>query len=174
MKTIVTKTCSLNSATEKLLNQQIGREGMASAYYLAMASWCDKRGYDHAAELLYQHAEEERTHMLKLVHYINDAGGHALHPDITGIPHEFKSFRAIFELILEHELKVTQAINDLVAHCLEIKDFATCNFLQWYVAEQREEEILARRVLELFDIIGEAGVGIYMLDQEIGKLQTKA
>ncbi len=171
-KQIVTPNRSLTNETEKRLNDQIGLEGLSSAYYLAMASWCEKSGYATSANFLYRHTEEERQHMLKLFHYVNDAGGHARHPDITGIKYEFKSLRDVFELILNHEIEVTKAINHLVDHCFSIKDFTTFHFLQWFVIEQREEETLARRAVELFDIIGEEGVGLWTIDSEIGKLET--
>lgn len=169
-KQTVTKERSLTSETEKLLNIQIEMEGTSSAYYLAMASWCDVKGYVNSAQFLYMHAEEERKHMLKLFSYVNDAGGHALHPNVSNLRHNYDSLREVFELILEHEIKVTRSINKLVDHCFGIKDFTTFQFLQWYVTEQREEETLARRALELFNIIGEEGVGLWTIDQEIGKL----
>jgi len=172
MKEIITLKRSLTEETEKLLNQQIIMEGKSSAYYLSMASWCDTKGYRHSAKFLYHHAEEERAHMLRLFHYINDAGGHALHPEITILKHQFQSLLAVFEAILGHEIKVTKSIHHLVDHCFSIKDFTTFGFLQWFVTEQREEEILARRALELFDIIGESGIGLYTIDQEIGKLEV--
>jgi ferritin len=171
-KQIVTTNRSLTEKTEKLLNIQIGLEGLSSAYYLAMASWCDKSGYATSADFLYRHTEEERQHMLKLFHYVNDAGGHAQHPDITGVKSDFKSLREVFEDILHHEIEVTKAINQLVDHCFQIKDFTTFHFLQWFVTEQREEETLARRAVELFDIIGEEGVGLWTIDNEIGKLEN--
>ena len=171
---IVTPHRSLTDETEKLLNSQIGLEGLSSSYYLAMASWCDKSGYATSANFLYRHSEEERMHMLKLFHYVNDAGGHSKHPDITGIKHDFNSLREVFELILHHEIDVTKAINELVDHCFKIKDFTTFHFLQWYVTEQREEETLARRALELFDLIGEDGMGLWTIDNEIGKLESFA
>ncbi len=174
MEKIDRSKCSLSPTTEQLLNQQVGMEGRSSAHYLAMASWCDTQGYKHAAEFLYHHAAEEREHMLKLFRYINDAGGHAIHPEITGIQHTFKSFRQIFELALTHETKVTQSIHQLVEHCLATKDFSTFNFLQWFVAEQIEEEVLTRRAVELFDIIGEEGIGRYTIDQALGALKNNA
>ncbi|MDH5380056.1 MAG: ferritin, partial [Cyclobacteriaceae bacterium] len=118
--------------------------------------------------------DEERMHMLKIFRYINEAGGHALQPEITNITHHFESLRGVFELILEHEIEVTKSINNIVDHCFSIKDFATFSFLQWYVTEQREEETIARRAVELFDIIGEDGVGLWTIDQEIGKLEAFA
>jgi len=173
-KQTVTSTRSLTIETEKKLNAQILLEGQSSAYYLSMASWCDKEGYSTSAEFLYRHSEEERQHMLKIFGYINDAGGHALQPVIDNIPHNFNNLHEIFEKILEHEILVTHAINELVDHCFSIRDFATFHFLQWFVTEQREEETLARRAVELFDIIGEEGVGLWTIDQEIGKLENFA
>ncbi len=171
-KQLVTPTRSLTDKTEQLLNEQVAKEGATSAYYLSMASWCDKTGYANAASFLYRHSEEERQHMLKIFHYINEAGGHALHPEIANIQYHFKSLREVFELVLKSEISVTQSINKLVDHCFSIKDFTTFQFLQWYVTEQREEETIARRALELFDIIGEDGIGLWTIDQELGKLES--
>ena len=162
---------SLSQEIVQLLNKQVGMEAKSSAHYCAMASWCDTKGYKGAASFLYHHAEEEKEHMLKLFHYINDAGGHALYPDITGIQHTFSSFRQAFELALAHEIKVTQAIHQLADHLLTAKDFATFNFIQWFVAEQTEEETLTRRALELFEVIGEEGTGRYIIDKALGKLK---
>ena len=80
--------------------------------------------------------------------------------------------REVFEDILNHEISVTKAINEIVDHCFQIKDFTTFHFLQWFVTEQREEETLARRAVELFDLIGEDGVGLWTIDNEIGKLEN--
>jgi ferritin len=171
---IVTPKRSLTKETEALLNKQIEMEGKSSAAYLSMASWCETKGYDTSSQFLYKHSEEERMHMLKLFHYINAAGGHAIQPEISGIKHSFKSLREVFNDVLSHEIEVTKSINHIVDHCFTIKDFATFNFLQWYVMEQREEETLARRAVEIFDIIGEEGIGLWMIDQEIGKLEMYA
>jgi len=171
MKNNLSLNRSISTETEAMLNNQIMMEAQASAHYLSMASWCDVQGYSNSAKFLYGHADEERMHMMKLFHYINDAGGHALQPEITGLQHSYESLRQVFQLILEHELKVTQSINEIVEHCYNVKDFASLNFMQWYVSEQREEEMLSRRALELFDIIGEEGIGLWTIDQEIGKLE---
>ncbi len=172
MKTFITKNRSLLDETEELLNKQVELEAVSSAIYLSMASWCEIKGYENSSKFLYDHTEEEKMHMMKIFRYINEAGGHALQPEITGIPNDFSSLRAVFEEVLNHEIFITKSIHSLVDHCQSKKDFTTFNFLQWYVTEQREEEILARRILELFDIIGEEGLGLWTIDQEIGKLGT--
>jgi ferritin len=173
-KEIVTLRRSLLEDTEHLLNQQVEMEGKSSAYYLSMASWCHMMGYENASKYLYTHADEERMHMMKIFLYINEAGGHAIQPEITGIRHNFNSLREVFELILEHEINVTKSINNIVDHAFSAKDFATFSFMQWYVTEQREEETMSRRALELFEIIGEAGIGLWTIDQELGKLHAAA
>lgn len=173
-KQSISPTRSITPEVEDLLNKQIVMEGKSSAAYLSMASWCDTQGFEVSATFLYKHSEEERLHMLKLFRYINAAGGHALQPEVSGIQHSFKTLREVFESVLHHELEVTKSINNIVDQCFQIKDFATFNFLQWYVMEQREEETLARRAVEIFDIIGEEGVGLWMIDQEIGKLEAYA
>ena len=160
----------LSKKIEKELNNQIGMEGESSFAYLACASWCDSNGYEGAASFLYRHSEEERDHMLRLFNYINDAGGHALVPDIKGIKNEYKSLQSIFEGVLEHEKAVTNAINKMVDTCMKEKDFSTLNFLQWYVAEQHEEEALFNKVLDKFRLIGEDEKGLFWIDKELGEM----
>ncbi len=169
MKTIVTRKRSLLEETEQKLNQQIQMEGLSSFYYLAMGSWAETQGYLGASEFLYDHSQEERQHMMKIMKYVNEAGGYAKAPEIKNIRHEYESLRGVFDSILEHEIAVTRAINNLSEHCFSVKDFATFNFLQWFVNEQREEESVARRILEFFDIIGEEGQGLWLIDGEIKK-----
>ncbi len=172
MKTMEALRTSLTPEVEEKLNLQIKMEGASSQFYLACASWCEKEGYQHSAEFLYQHSDEERQHMLKLVRYINAAGGHAFSPELTDIKNDFTSLREVFELVLEHEVAVSRAINNLVDFTFHHKDYASFQFLQWFVAEQREEEELSRRVLEVFDLIGEEGKGLYMIELEIAKLMN--
>ncbi|OJW69876.1 MAG: ferritin [Candidatus Amoebophilus sp. 36-38] len=173
MDEIKRPTASLKQGTEELLNQQIAMEDKASAIYLAMASWCDVMGYKESAAYLYEQAEEERGHMLKIFHYVHDAGGRAFQPDVTDIQQNFTSLREVFELVLKQEINVSHAIHQIVKHCWDNQDVATFNFMQWFVQEQIQEETTARRILELFEVIGEAGVGLYFIDKEIGTLKGK-
>ncbi len=173
-KSNVTLKRSLTDAMQEALNAQILMEARSSYSYLAAASWCEKEGYEHSAQYLYTHANEEREHMLKIFRYVNEAGGHAIAPSITNLKYKYDSLRQVFEHILEHEISVTHAINELVDSSFSLKDFATFQFLQWFVTEQREEEKLSRRAVEIFDIIGEKGQGLWLIDKEIGRLDQLA
>ncbi len=157
----------ISSKIEQALNRQIDLEGYASMYYLSMASWCEVKGFKGIAKFLYHHSDEERMHMLKLFHYINDRGGHAVVPGLQSPPKDYVSIRAIFETVLTHEVKVSNEINALVELCINEKDYTTHNFLQWYVSEQIEEESLARNILDKLNLIGDDKGGMYLFDRDL-------
>lgn len=160
----------LSKKLQAALNQQIGEEDYASHYYLSMASWCQKTGLPGAAKFMYKHSENERQHMMKLFKYVNDAGSHAMVQEVQEPPHEFKSISDVMEKTLAQELHVTKSINSLVDICLSEKDYSTFNFLQWYVAEQHEEERLLKSILDLIRVAGTEGRGLFLIDKEISKL----
>jgi len=160
----------LSKKMASLLNKQIETEATASHVYLAMASWVEVNGYEGAAAFLYGHSDEERMHMLKLLRFVNERGGHGVVPEIQAPREKFKSLGDIFEDLLKHEIKVSSEINKIVDAALLEKDYATHNFLQWYVQEQMEEERLARTVLDKFKLIGADKGGLYMFDRELAEL----
>ncbi|MCS6990398.1 MAG: ferritin [Chitinophagales bacterium] len=163
----------LSKTIEQALNQQIEYEGYASNYYLAAASWADARNLEGAARFLYRHAEEERGHMMRLFTYINDSGGHALVPAFRQPPNEFESLLSLFESLLQHELEVTARINRMVTLCLQEQDYSTHHFLQWYVAEQHEEEKLFRSIIDKIKLLEcEGPRGLYWVDRELGSMKV--
>ncbi|WP_366185676.1 ferritin [Flavobacterium ovatum] len=171
MKDLLRTNSSLHEGIEKLLNLQSKIESDASNKYLAMASWLDRNGYANTADYLYAQSEEERMHFLKIFKYITELGGIAITPTIGEVQQEFRSLKEVFEIALQNEIAVTHAINKIVAKCRAENDYATEEFMMWYVREQREEEKNARRALELFDLIDEnAPSGKFELDREIAKI----
>jgi ferritin len=157
----------LSKKIQDLLNRQVELEAASSQYYLAMASWAEVKGYNGVSKFLYKHSDEERMHMLKLVHFINERGGHGLVPALKAPTANFKNIQEIFEMILKHEVHVSTEINKLVERCLAEKDYTTHNFLQWYVSEQIEEEALARNILDKLNLIGNDKGGMYLFDRDL-------
>lgn len=162
----------MNTRIESILNKQIKAEATSSQFYLAMASWAENAGINGTANFLYQHSDEERTHMLKLVRFVNERGGKADIPSIDIPQKEFESLTHIFTLLLEHEIMVTNMINEVVYICLEEKDYSTHNFMQWFVAEQLEEEALARNILDKLKMIGNDKAGLYLFDRDLETIQN--
>jgi ferritin len=157
----------LSPQLSKALNKQIELEGFSSQYYLSMASWAETQGLNGVSTFLYHHADEERVHMLKLIKFVNERGGHGVVPALKQPPTTFKSVKSIFEEILKHEIKVTSEINFLVDSTLKEKDYTTHNFLQWYVSEQIEEEALARQIVDKLKLIGDDRGGLYFFDRDL-------
>lgn len=152
------------------LNQQINLEFYSSNLYLQMSAWCNEHGYEGAAAFLLRHADEELEHMQKLFAYVSETGALPILGEIAAPQHEFTSLKQLFTLVLEHEQLITQKINQLVDESFVEKDYSTFNFLQWYVAEQHEEETLFKRILTKFDLAGEDQRGLYFVDKELASL----
>ena len=153
---------------QEALNKQVAMEAESSQAYLAMASWAEiQPGLQGVTEFFYKQSDEERVHMLKLIRFINERGGFAMTPALEQPMVTFQSLRKMFEEFLKHELKVSDSINDLVHLSLTEKDYATHNFLQWYVNEQIEEERVARVLNDKLEMIGDDRSGLYLFDRDI-------
>jgi len=155
----------LNKKVEKKLVEQIEKEGYSSSLYLSMASWAECNGLEGTANWLYEQSDEERMHMLKIVKYVNERGGHAVVSSFDKPPMEFKNAKNMFEQVFEHEQKVTASINDIVEVCLNEKDFTTHNWLQWFVNEQIEEEASVSSILDKLKLLGDHN--LYLFDRDI-------
>ena len=157
----------LKEKIEAALNNQIKIEAESSQIYLAMASWAETEGLGGTSQFLYKHSDEERMHMLKLVQYVNERGGKAVIPQLSQPEKNYKSLSNLFQTLLNHEIMVSGEINNLVDICLKEKDYTTHNFMQWYVAEQIEEEALARTIMDKLNMIGSDKGGLYLFDRDI-------
>ncbi len=157
----------LNLKVQSAVNTQIKKEEFSSRLYLAMAIWCQQNGYPGAAKFLFSHAEEERVHMLKLVHYINDRGGDAALDVIDKPEHNYSSLQDVFEKVMEHEKFITDSINALYEVTVVEKDYTTMNFLQWYITEQLEEENLFNTILDKIKLVGTDKAGMFHIDKEL-------
>ncbi|WP_417195378.1 ferritin [Bizionia sp.] len=155
---------------ENALNEQIRVEAESSQIYLAMACWAEVKGLEGVANFMYSQSQEERDHMLKLIKFVNERGGHAHVSELKAPNVTFKSFQEMFEKLYEHEVYVSESINELVHISLQEKDYATHNFLQWYVGEQIEEEAMARTILDKINLIGNDKGGLYLFDRDIEQL----
>ncbi|MDO4625758.1 MAG: non-heme ferritin [Pasteurellaceae bacterium] len=161
----------LHTEIVKKLNEQINLEFFSSNVYLQMSAWCAHHSYEGAAAFLLRHADEEMQHMQKLFTYVSETGALPLLGKIDAPSHNYKSLKEIFEITLEHEKHVTAKINELVEVTFAQKDYSTFNFLQWYVAEQHEEETLFGSIIDKFNMMGEDGCSLYFIDKELATLE---
>jgi len=160
----------LSKNIEAALNKQIRTEAESSQVYLSMACWAENQGLEGVAQFMYKQSDEERMHMLKLVKYVNERGGHAVVTDLKAPKTKYGTMKEMFEELYAHELFVSNSINELVHVTFDEKDYATHNFLQWYVAEQIEEEAQAKTILDKINLIGDDKGGLYLFDRDIQQI----
>jgi len=149
------------------LNEQINLEFYSSNLYLQMSAWCHNEGFEACAQFLSEHSLEERDHMMRLFNYVNATGSEAQLGAISNPAASYESIDELFTKIYEHECHVSEQINKLAKATFENDDFSTFNFLQWYVAEQHEEEHLFSDLLRVVKDMSSSGVSRYEIDQAI-------
>ncbi|MGC4057489.1 MAG: ferritin [Chitinophagaceae bacterium] len=163
-------TKRLSDSIEKALNGQLTKEAQAAEVYLSYGTWADENGYSGIANFLYRHASEERNHMMKVLEYIQNRGGRAR---ITAIPApgpDPQSIQDCFEKVFQHEVDNTTAIYAIAQMSMQEQDWATWNFMQWFVKEQVEEETLALQLLDRIKIAGGKNAqddALLQLDREL-------
>lgn len=149
-------------------NKQAAAEANASSVYLAMSLWCEAQGLEGAAAYLANSSNDEHEHMVKFLRYVVDQDGQARVPAVVEPPQEFNSLPEIMKQVLDLEMSVASSIHKIVDLSQTEKDFATYNWLQWFVEEQRNAEITARNILDRIEVIGTSGTGLYEIDKMLG------
>ncbi len=152
------------------LNEQINIEFYSSNLYLQMSAWCEGNGFEGAALMLREHAAEEMLHMNRLFTYVSETGALPILGTIEAPPHEYKSLKEIFTETYKHECLITKKINELTHVAFTTHDYSTFNFLQWYVAEQHEEEKLFKGILDKILLVGEDGKALFWVDKDLAGL----
>jgi len=155
----------ISTNMQSALNNQITLESNASNSYLAMASWCQVNGYNGSAKFFYAQSNEEREHMLKIIHYLNNLGVTAIIPATKLPTSSFKSLESILKTALNNEQIVTAAIHKMVEIAQKDKDYSTSAFLGWFVNEQVEEESKFESLIQKFDLIGRDKLAINEIDK---------
>jgi ferritin len=153
----------------KALNGQVNAEMYSSYLYLSMESYFQSVSLTGFASWMRGQVQEELFHGMKIYDYICERGGRVVLDAINKPDSSWKSPSAAFKHILKHEQLVTSLINDLMDLAISEKDHATQNFLQWFVAEQVEEEASVGEIVDKLKLIKDDTSGLFMLDAEIGK-----
>lgn len=148
------------------VNKQINAELYSAYLYLSMAAYCEELNLPGFANWMRVQFEEEQFHAFKMYDYIIERGGRVVLAAIDKPQTEFKSVIDVFEETYKHEQHVTSLIEDLMTLAIEEKDYATSNFLQWFIDEQVEEEATASEILEHLKLVEGKGQALLMFDRE--------
>jgi len=156
----------ISQKMEDALNKQINAEYWSGYMYLSMAAYLEDQNLPGFANWMRVQYEEEISHALKFFNYLIERGGRVKLDPVEAVPQEWNGLVDTFEETLKHERHVTSLINGLVDIAVEEKDHATNNFLQWYVAEQVEEEANAEDIVNKLKMFDGNGPAMYMMDKE--------
>ncbi|MEO9023297.1 MAG: ferritin [Ginsengibacter sp.] len=170
-------TNRLSSAICKALNAQMMQEAHSAQIYLAYGSWASAQGYDGVSNFLFRHSNEERNHMTKFLEYILERGAKATIQAIPDPGPDPENILDCFEKAFQQELDNTQAIYKIVKISFDESDWATWNFLQWFVKEQTEEETLIMNMLDRLKIAGgkkASGESLYAIDRDLKSTPDEA
>ena len=121
------------------LNTQIGNEYAAHQQYVACAVYYDAQTLPQLAGFFYRQAFEERDHAMMMVQYLIDADDEALVPGIDAPQTRFNDAVEPIALALAQEKRVTEQISALAALARHVDDYASEQFMQWFIKEQIEE-----------------------------------
>jgi ferritin len=157
----------LSQTIAEALGEHLNLELYSSYLYLSMAAYYDHEELPGFAHWMKVQVREELDHVVRAYAYIIDRGARVSLTPIAGPPAQWKSPRHVFEDALVHEEGTTARVHRLVDQALREVDHATHGFLQWFVAEQVEEEATLKRVLQNLRMIEGAPGALFMIDQSL-------
>jgi ferritin len=160
----------------KLLNEQVNAEFFASNIYLQLSAWCENAGLEGSAKFFREHSLEEREHMDKIFDYMAECSLPITIGAIDAPPTEYGNLMDVINAAYQHELKVTAMINNIAKTAFELQDYTTFNFIEWFIAEQHEEEVLFGKILskaETLDFKGQTGQTLGIMDNFLRMLDQK-
>ena len=160
-----------------LLNKQVNAELYSAYLYLDFAKHYDCAGLKGFASWYKVQASEELKHAMKFYDYMQDQGcfidlkaiDEPSTPDADNAGDDEEKRLAIAKQGLSHEKHVTRLINSIYDEAVKASDYRTMNFLDWFIAEQAEEETNARDMLDLLKMIGDNSAALYIADCKMGK-----
>jgi len=159
----------INPKVLEALNKQVNAEFHSAYLYLSMAAYFESQSLVGMANWMQVQAQEELGHAMKFYAYINDRDGRVILTEIVAPKTEWKSSLEAFQDAHAHEQKISGLINDLSSLAAAEKDHATHNFLEWFVAEQVEEEATADDIVQQLRMIGDDAHALFMIDRELGQ-----
>lgn len=152
-----------------LLNEQINKEFFSAYLYLSFSNYFEDLGLSGFANWYFVQAQEERDHALLFVKFMQNNDIKITYEAIDKPDNNWDNPLEVLKDGLDHEIFITESINNIYSVAIENKEFRTTQFLDWFIKEQGEEEMSARDLIRKAEIIGSEGKHLYLLDQELAK-----
>jgi ferritin len=155
------------------LNRQLNMELISAYVYLAMAADFEDKNLRGFAKWMRLQWQEEIGHAMKFFDFINERQGRVRLSTVDAPPFKWESAASAFKTAYEHEKKVSASIHDILTKARAEKDYATEEFLHWFLDEQVEEEDSTFEVWMKLESIGGDPVGLLIVDADLAKRQPE-
>ena len=159
----------MDKTIEQAFNEHLNAEFFSEYLYLSMANWLAAKNLDGMVHWMRLQVDEERGHAIRFIDFMHERDGRVVLQQIDQPKTEWESPLEIFRDAYEHERLITSKINALVDLAIKQNDHATVAFLQWFVNEQVEEEANTSTIVTRLELIGDQGMGILMMDQQLAQ-----
>ncbi len=156
------------------LNKQMKMEFDSAYLYLAMSAFFEGKNLKGFAQWLKVQHQEELLHAHKLYNHIFERAATPIVPAIDQPVVNWKTPQEVFEKIYAHEQKVSASIHSIVKLAQELDDFATKDFLIWFVNEQVEEEAQSLEILDYIKMVSESTAAMFQLNTQMFERSAQA
>lgn len=156
------------------LNNQLNGELYSAYLYYAMTAYFESINLKGFSNWMRIQAQEELAHTHRIFAYINNKGERAKFEAVPEPPQDWSSPLECMEDTYKHECDISERINECVSLALKENDHSTNTMMQWFVAEQVEEESTVDDIVQKLKLIADNPSGLYMLDNEMGQRTFQA
>lgn len=164
----------MNETIQAALNEQIKSELYSSYFYLSASGYLESINLSGFARWMRLQYQEEVTHAMKIFDFMLDRGSRPILQAIEKPPDTFQSPLDAFTQALQHERCVTAAIHRLYALAVQEKDYPAQVLLQWFIAEQVEEEKSVSKIAEELKMAGNNSSTLLLLNSTVGAQRSTA
>ena len=157
----------LSNSLHRAMNEQIARELTAHFLYRAIAFSLYDKGYHGFSAWMENHAMEEYGHAEKIITYLKEKGARVSLEEISLSNEGWDNPRSAVEAALAHEEWLTKEIHKLHDLAAEENDKTSILLLDWFIAEQMEEEMIVTDLLKRMQLSDFSPVGLMLIDAEL-------
>lgn len=157
----------MDKKVAQLLEEQVNKEFYSSYLYLAYSNYYIGENLDGFGNWFDVQAREELDHALKFLKYLQDNGEKVVLGAIAAPEVKFANFREPLVAALNHEQFVTGSINAIYKQARAVDDYRCTQFLDWFIAEQAEEEKSTGDLIARYDLLGGDPKSLYLLNAEL-------
>lgn len=159
----------INAKIAAALNDQLNLEYYSAYSYLAMSAYFLTQNLNGFAHWMRVQAQEELGHGMKIYDFLDDREAEIRFQALDAPKQNWDNPLDVFEDSLAHEQKVSQSIYNIADLALSERDHATHTFLQWFIAEQVEEEAAVKELIDTLKLVGTEGNGLFLLDRDLAQ-----